>query len=317
MVFIMKNTKINVSVIIVNYNNCMLLRNCLNSIINQTKDITYEVIVADNASKDNSVKMIETEFQEVVLIKLQKNVGFGRANNAALEKARGEFVLYLNNDTIFLNNVLKIFYDYWKSHENESLGAIGCVLVNGLGETIHSGGKLLGYQDILRKQFKRIVKNCFKTIIRLTNTKDVVRKMIWASNYENVRPGDVEYVTGADLFVRNNSYARFDSNYFMYFEDADLQIRMKEHGFKSRLITGPEIVHYTKKENPEMQLAFLTDVYFQISSIYYLKKNFHQNCRLLKILIKADWINPYMKNIVTSALEQIKKGKYRDETNCK
>ena len=120
-----------VSVIIVNFNTRELLRNCLNSIYSQTKDISFEVIVSDNGSVDGSVEMLRSDFPQVILVDNKANLGFGTANNKGLDVAKGEFVFYLNSDTLLLNNAIKIFYDYWKQHESEQLGALGCNLVDG------------------------------------------------------------------------------------------------------------------------------------------------------------------------------------------
>ena len=148
-----------VSVIIVNFNTRELLRNCLNSIYSQTKDISFEVIVSDNG-----------------------------------------FVFYLNSDTLLLNNAIKIFYDYWKQHESEQLGALGCNLVDGENKVSHS----YGYFPNAFIVFRRLVHHLL-TFYRLNFLKLLhvdVSKDCKAGNYKYYC-GDVDYVTGADLFVKN------------------------------------------------------------------------------------------------------------------
>ena len=89
------------SIIIVSFNTEDFLKKCLTSIKeNVSSRIKYEVIVVDNASKDNSVEMVKKEFPEVILITSKQNLGFAKANNLGLKKAKGDYVLFLNSDTI-------------------------------------------------------------------------------------------------------------------------------------------------------------------------------------------------------------------------
>ena len=88
------------SIIILSWNTKDLTRNCLRSIFANVKDLEYEVIVVDNASQDNSAEMIEKEFSQVKLIKNLENIGFARGNNQGFAISRGEYVLFLNSDTI-------------------------------------------------------------------------------------------------------------------------------------------------------------------------------------------------------------------------
>ena len=109
-----------VSVIIVNYNTVELTKQCILSIYNQTKDVNFEIIVVDNNSEDNSVKIIENNFPQVILINNSDNIGFGRANNLGVEIAKGKYIFFLNSDTILLNNAIKIFVDYMRKNNINS-----------------------------------------------------------------------------------------------------------------------------------------------------------------------------------------------------
>lgn len=91
---------IDLSVVIVNWNTCDLLRDCLLSLIEKVEGISLEIFVVDNGSKDRSVAMAREEFPSVTVIENGRNLGFARANNVALRQASGRFWLLLNSDTV-------------------------------------------------------------------------------------------------------------------------------------------------------------------------------------------------------------------------
>ena len=290
--------RLDVSVIIVNYNTRDITRNCLQSVFEQTQGITFEVIVSDNGSTDGSQEMIRAEFPEVVLIENGENIGFGAANNRALDVARGEFILYLNSDTYLLNNAVKLFFDYWMEHENESLGCLGCILRDrDLSET-HSGGAFPTYKSICEWEWRKLKVHCVKTICKILSRRKLYDKLrkVKKNIYNNI--GRIDYVTGADLFLKNNTLARFDENFFLYFEETDLQLRMFQNGLLSYLIPAPKIVHFYKKKDDDFIISSISDVYSQISAIKYAEKNLiKKKAYFLRLLIAIDWLNPYIRKI--------------------
>jgi GT2 family glycosyltransferase len=88
------------SIIIVSYNVRDLLQQALDSLIDSAEGFLYEIFVVDNASKDQTVEMIEAKYPNIKLIANQKNIGFSKANNQAILKAKGEYILVINPDTI-------------------------------------------------------------------------------------------------------------------------------------------------------------------------------------------------------------------------
>lgn len=287
---------IDVSVIIVNYNTKELTRNCLRSVFDQTKDVDFEVIVSDNGSSDGSVEMIREEFPQVILLENGENLGFGRANNRGLKIARGKYVFYLNSDTVLLNNAVKLFFDYWEnSPEREKIGALGCNLLNEKYEVIHSGNFFPTGTHIILFQIKTYV-NFFVKLI-LENFK---------INYSNIRAnlvckfyiGEIDYITGADLFLKNDKDAFFDEQFFMYFEETDLQFQMYKKNLKRLLISGPEIIHFSGGSdivyNRLDQYTKTTALYNEISRIKYLEKNVsHISSIFSKRLTLLFWRIPY------------------------
>ena len=113
-----------VSVIIVNYKTSQLLVQAIDSILDKTEDIVYEIIVVDNHSQDDSERVVHERYgNRVTYLPLAENVGFGRANNEGLRIVRGRNILFLNPDTILVNNAVRILSDYLDSHPDT--GAVG------------------------------------------------------------------------------------------------------------------------------------------------------------------------------------------------
>jgi len=100
-----------VSIIIVNYNTLGLTSDCIESIVDKTSDLEYEIILVDNASTDSS-KAVFSQDPRVRYIYSDRNLGFGRANNLGIREATGRYLFFLNSDTILLNNAVKYFFDF-------------------------------------------------------------------------------------------------------------------------------------------------------------------------------------------------------------
>jgi len=283
-----------VSIIIVNYNTKSLLRNCLISLYKHTTDIDFEVFISDNCSTDGSIEMLRKEFPQVEIIENNTNLGFGAANNKALEKAAGKYIFYLNSDTVLLNNAVKIFFDYWETNSsNSKLGAIGANLLDDNNNIIHSAGFFRSINTEIKDAIKDLLRS-YKLIIpilknvKLGSVPEPTKKYI----------GIVDYVTGADLFVRNDKFASFDERYFLYYEEADMQKNMNLNGKYSQLIDGPLIQHLKGGSNSSKSVI---DFYKSISKISsfiscckFQSKYYHNPIKLflLKSIITIHWLNP-------------------------
>jgi GT2 family glycosyltransferase len=227
-----------VSVIIINYNTTKLLLDCLFSIKKQTQNIDYEIIVIDNASTE-VLDAISINFPDVILIKLEQNIGFGKANNKGFEIAKGEFVFLLNSDTILLNNAVKTFADFMSNHKTEKIGAIGGQLleIDGLSKN-HSSSAFPSLRSEFKEEVNRISRALFK--------KDLLNKPNEKLLPENENFIEVDYVTGADLFMPTSVLKEigcFDPQFFMYYEETDLQKRMQTAAYKRLIIANTKIVH--------------------------------------------------------------------------
>ena len=119
---------LDLSIIVVNWNVCELLRRCLASIEANRGDLSLEVIVVDNASSDDSVPMVEQEFPQVHLIASRENLGYTGGNNLGLKEAGGRCLLILNPDTEIVGHALEHMVTYLDSHP--AVGAVGPQLLN-------------------------------------------------------------------------------------------------------------------------------------------------------------------------------------------
>ena len=267
--------EVDVSIIIVNYNTCDLTRNCIRSIFEQTKDIVFEVIVSDNGSTDGSVEMIKTEFPQVVLIENNANLGFGAANNRGLTVAKGKYVFYLNSDTVLLNNAVKIFFDYWESAKDKAqIGALGCNLTNENGIIIHSYGDFPQYKSEVLKLIKTNISIFINIILAIFRMPYPHSKKVDFKEFYS----EVDYVTGADLFMLNTDLAKFDEKFFLYYEETDLQWQLQKSGLKRVIINGPKIIHLEGKSNNAKKESIYRYISFSaqqilLSRLIWFKKN--------------------------------------------
>jgi GT2 family glycosyltransferase len=277
-----------VSIIIVNYNTKELLFNCLDSIFKQTKELSFEVIVVDNNSEDGSVLMIKKNFPSVLLIENNNNIGFGAANNKARALSSGKYVFFLNSDTILLNNAVKIFFDYWeKEGEIQNLGALGANLLDGMSNVTHSFGNFPTIMSSMN-ELGVILRNVIvKTLFRFAHCS---YRSLRKKNESKLYYGDVGYITGAALFMRNGELANFDERFFLYFEETDMQYRLKKAHKRRMIIDGPQIIHLCGGSNKESDDVILFASFslfqFNISRIKYLRKHYGSN-KLGIILVKT------------------------------
>jgi len=281
-----------VSVIIVNYNTCLLTLQCLNSIYNKSEDINFEIILIDNASIDNSVEIIKKEFPKINLICSSENLGFGRANNIGINQAHGKYVFLLNSDTILLNNAIKIFFDYFeKNNLKGNMGAAGCIMFD-KNMNLNYRNSYFSFPSI-SLFYKESLKRIFKMPKNKYNAESII--------IEKTGQIQVDFIVGADLFIPKNIInviGSFDPDYFMYWEEVDLQFRMKKKNFDRCIISGPEIIHLeggsSEKNVKDLQRRMETQsllTYFRkhtnLLSVFLIKTH------LLIINIKSVLLNKY------------------------
>ena len=210
-----------VSVIIVSFNTREVLRQCLQSVLEDASGLIAEIFVVDNASTDGSIEMIKQEFPDVRLLRSEINLGFGEGNNVALREARGRYFVLLNSDAFFVKGALPLAIQHMD--ESPSVGLGGCRLIgrDGLSQPsarcFHS---VVGDLVVLSGLAARFPKSKFFGSFDRT----------WA-NEQDAAP--VDWVPGAFSILRPSAIQKvgfFDPSFFLYSEDVDLCMRMKKAG---------------------------------------------------------------------------------------
>ena len=223
-----------VSIIIVNYNTLEYIKKCIESIIDRTTDIEYEIIVIDNASTDGSKEFFVCD-QRIKYQYNEINLGFGLANNEGIKIATGRNILLLNPDTLLLNNAIKILSDF--IDENPHIGCCGGNLYNDDMKPIHS------YSMLLPSYIWELNLIC----------AGLVEKVIWGKNAQfnsSNKPKKVGYICGADMMIKCNvlkQVGMFSDKFFLYYEDTELSYRIKKAGYKIYSVPNAKIQHLVGK----------------------------------------------------------------------
>ena len=228
-----------VSVILVNYGTYDLTVQCVESIRRQTASgLTYEIIVVDNGSPDGSGERLKTALADCRVILNARNEGFGAGNNLGLKEATGKYVFLLNTDTILLNDALGAFFRFFEAEGiTRRVGCAGCLLEDAHGNPMVSSGDLPTGARLLWGTIKGYW------------SRYVLRRP-YTYTGQRIPDGcpsmDVGWVWGADMFIPRavlDEIGLFDTGFFLYFEETDLQARMAKAGYGRLLLREPRIVH--------------------------------------------------------------------------
>jgi len=262
---------LDLSIVIVNYNNRGLLRQCLKSLFSNLKStlLTYKVILIDNKSLDASVDMVREEFPSVRLIPLEKNIGYARGVNAGIKSIECKYYLILNMDTtIVQEKAIEKMVEFMNS--NRKVGLAGPKLINPNGTVQVSTCLFPKFMyPIYRRTFLK----------KFPNAKKSIHKYLmfdWDHN-ESIT---VDWVLGTGMIVRNEAIKQvglMDERFFMYFEDVDWCRRFWENQWQVYYMHDIQIVHYhsrgsAKKSGlPSIFLNKLTRVHIISWLKYFIK----------------------------------------------
>jgi GT2 family glycosyltransferase len=219
-----------ISIIIVTWNTKDLLQKCLDSIYKTIHDITFEIIVIDNASEDDTVVMLKGKFPHITLIKNNRNLGFGAANNQGLRIMRGRYALLLNSDTVLTIQAVEELFTFMETHPE---AAMAC------GQLLNTDGS------------KQNSIASFPSLLTLMTNMPLLEylfpKRYPSKRYNYEKPIEVDSGIGACLLVRKKAIdevGMFDERYFFFFEETDWAYQMKKAGWKIFHIPTAFIYHF-------------------------------------------------------------------------
>jgi len=287
-----------VSVIIVNYNTKELSTRCIDSVVTHTQGITYEVILIDNASQDDSLAFLETRYKDnthIQIIGNKENIGFGRACNIGISMSQADYIYLLNPDAFLENNAMKFYVDFMAKNQNKKIGALGSHMYDEYGNPQHSFGSFRFMKKDIRRRLKKVL---VKNIIPPSLKEKVKRKRKKTSQSSIPLQSNrsVDYITGANLFIPKKvlrEIGLFDPDYFMYSEEVDLQYRMQKENYSRIVISTPRIIHLqgesfeSKKANSRRIMAHVGKLIFikkhHTAFVYYAYKSLFSMTLLIQV----------------------------------
>ena len=235
----MKN-KIELSIIIVNYNTLELTTQCIKSIVTETKNINYEIIVVDNASIEKQINKIPTISPFVQLIKNTTNLGFGIANNIGMKAAKGAYILLLNSDTIIIDNGIEKSLKYIK--ENSAIGVLTCQQLNEKKEPFVPASFYFKSDSI----FQYIIQNPIAEVI-----KGKLKKSKQSPLSKNC---SVNSLSGAFMLFKKAVFETtkgFDPDFFIYYEETEWCMRIKKE-YQLFYLHDVSFIHLHGKSAPRV-----------------------------------------------------------------
>jgi len=224
---------LDISIVLVSWNTCEILRNCLESVYSNPGHLKVEVFVVDNASDDGSADMVGENYPQVHLIRNTKNVGFAAANNQAIRLAIGRHILLLNSDTVVLDDVLEKSVAYMDQHPH--VGVFGCRVLNP-DRTVQS--TCFQYPSLLNLFLKTT------GLFHLKWPRIFGREHL--AHWQRDSERDVRVVTGCYMLVRREAIDQvglLDESFFFYGEETDWCKRFAGAGWKVRFSPVGEIIH--------------------------------------------------------------------------
>lgn len=228
---------VEISIIIVNYNTANLTCNCIESIKKYSTVQNYEIIVVDNASDDLSNELISSRHPDIIFIQSNLNLGFGPANNLASKKAKGDYLFFLNSDTLFIEDSIKKILNFLEGRENNKNEVFGFNLLDENLKNHYSFGKFPSLQqEIFEFGLKKIFKRFFENKLSPSMSFD----------FQMSETIEVDYVVGADLLISKDLFSLvegFDEDFFLYYEETELCFRLKRYGVRVSCSQITQIIH--------------------------------------------------------------------------
>ena len=294
------------SIIIVNYNVKYFLEQCLQSVLLATKNCTAEIFVVDNNSTDGSKQFLEPLFKEVHFIWLPKNIGFAKANNIALAKTSGDYILFLNPDTIVAEDSFEKTIAFLQN--NTAIGALGVKMIDGSGQFL--------------KESKRAFPSPSISLFKILGLANLFPKSKLFAKYhmghlsvnEN---NEVDVLAGAFMLVPKvvlNVVGSFDEAFFMYGEDVDLSYRIQKAGYKNYYFAKTTILHFKGESTKKGSLNYVR-LFYKAMNLFVHKHYKSGNAAIFTFLINIGiWFRASLATL-TSVFKVDKKTFIKDKDN--
>ena len=274
-----------VSVIYVNYNSSDLLINSIRSLEQNCNRVSFDVIIIDNASRPEERSTIsnwleERESSNIRLICSEQNLGFAKANNLGASYTNAKYLFFLNPDTLILNDVIEIFYDFLESAGPDSVACGG----NLLHEDLSPNSSYGNFPNILLELCN--VGLGLSTLLGAYYKK----KIAISCTIHDDNSQSVPYLVGAAVFLRSKEFKAldgFDPGYFMYYEETDLFLRFNKLKLQSHVLPQAKIIHYEGASVGANNPGFNYNKFEMIlnSRLYYYRKWLPGKISLIKSLI--------------------------------
>lgn len=240
---IKENFTKDLTIIIVTYNSAQIIEQCLNK-LNFEK---YDVVVVDNQSSDQTVNLVKNNFPQAKIIKSEKNIGYGRANNLALRKTKTDFVLILNTDAFIFENEIEKILELMKSQEKIALAAP--LLLNSDPDL-----KQENPDQEIQKQLAIAKSNLIE---------------------ENNSYLSVKYLIGAVLFMKMSVFRKigfFDEDIFLYYEDDEISHRAIKNGYEAIILKDCYAYHLSHKSSGSSLRSLYKRSFHKALSKFYWKQ---------------------------------------------
>ena len=255
------------SCIIVNYKNSESLKCCLDSIYQTIQEIEFEIIIIDNSGKDSGLQSIEENYPKVQIINNPTNVGFSKANNQAAKIALGEFLLFLNPDTILKKQTINSMFKYICSHWG--IGTLGPKVLNPDGSLQYSCRR---YPTLWTGLF-----NHYSILSRLFPQNSFTSQYLML-DFDHNETSQVDWLSGCCLMVPKIVFEGvngFDENYFLFNEDIDLCRMVRKTGKEIIYFPEAKVVHKISTSNRKTTAKVI--IQRHLGMMYYFKKHHSKN----------------------------------------
>mgnify|MGYP006268922383 FL=1 len=278
---------VRLSVVIVSYNVRYFLEQALQAVMRAAEGLPVEVFVVDNNSQDDSVAMVRRAFPSVQLIANADNPGFSKANNQAIRRAKGEYVLLLNPDTVIAEDTFRVCLDFMDAHPEA--GGLGVRMIDGSGAFLPESKR--GFPS---------------PWVALSKTVGLSRVFPQSPLFNRYHLGylpeheihAIEVLAGAFMWLRRSvldDIGLLDESFFMYGEDIDLSYRIVQAGYQNYYLPETTIIHYKGESTKKGSLNYVR-VFYQ-AMIIFARKHFSE--RKARFFVAMLQVGIYLRALLT------------------